>query len=152
MVPSVQPERALALLYRTLYPCGSWNGAHPSDPLVITTVRPHSAIDAFVEYSFTCSCGHGRKQDLPNVTASAVGSSATFEVEIEGGTPPYIYEWFLSAPDAAAIVLPHCVGSRCTVSSLRMPDNGREVYCEIKGTEVSSDGSEDIANEPISRG
>eukprot|EP01043_Picozoa_sp_COSAG02_P056262 COSAG02_NODE_6648_length_3437_cov_1.548232_2_plen_185_part_00 len=113
MVPTVQPERALALLYRTLYPSGSWDGAHPSDPLVITL-------------------------DLPNSTASAVGSSATFELEVEGATPPYIYEWFLSAPDAAARVLPQCVGSRCTLSSLRLTDSGRQVYCEIKGTEGMS--------------
>ena len=110
MVPTVQPERALALLYRTLYPSGSWDGARPSDPLVITL-------------------------DLPNITTSAVGSSASFELEVRGGTPPYIYEWFLSAPNAAARVLPHCVGSQCILSPLRMTDSGRQVYCEVKGTE-----------------
>ena len=54
---------------------------------------------------------------------------------MEGATPPYIFEWFLSATDAAPRVIPHCVGSSCTVGPLRPTDDGRQVFVEIKGTE-----------------
>ena len=63
-VPEVQPERALALLYRTLYPSGSWDGP--------------SSKDAALSFNL----------NLPNITEGVAGGAASFELEIDGGREP----------------------------------------------------------------
>ena len=63
-VPEVQPERALALLYRTLYPSGSWDGP--------------ASKDAALSFNL----------NLPNITEGVAGGVVSFELEIEGGREP----------------------------------------------------------------
>ena len=54
-----------------------------------------------------------------------------------------IYEWFLSSTNAAPRVLPHCTGNTCTIRSLRATDDGRAVFCIVRGTEGMSARSDE---------
>ena len=105
-VPEVQPERALALLQRTLQRT-SWDPGR--SPLQIV-------------------------HQPPNVTVAEVGSSTTVSIEVAGGTPPYIYEWWLSKPNAMPRAVPDCFQARCTLSALRLSDDGRSLFCHVRAT------------------